>query len=247
LNISKSKLSLQKAKEQLDNFERSYASQLALVEIRKSQAEIDQKKIANDMTLLKIDAPQDGILIYGDNWQSNRKIQTGDSMFQGMEVVSLPDLTSMQVIGYVFDTEYSSLSPNMRCIIALDALPGFVAEGKIVSLTSLASRKGFASQKKVFQTVIQLDKIDPAIMKPGMTARIKVPLVLAKDAIAIPREYLGMDSQGHYFVLKGTESRKAGVQRVTLGAIGDRMVQVAAGVAIGDPLLSPQHSTEVSK
>ena len=102
LNVTKSKLSLQKAKEQLDNFEKSYASQMALVEISRSQAEIDLKKIESDMQLLKIDAPQDGILIYGDNWKSNRKIQPGDSLFQGMEVASLPDLSSMQVVGYVY-------------------------------------------------------------------------------------------------------------------------------------------------
>ena len=82
---------------------------MALVEINRSQAEINLKKIESDMQLLKIDAPQDGILIYGDNWTSNRKIQPGDSLFQGMEVASLPDLSSMQVIGNVYDTEYRSL------------------------------------------------------------------------------------------------------------------------------------------
>jgi HlyD family secretion protein len=247
LNITKSKLSLQKAKEQLGNFERSYASQMALVEFNKSNAEINLKKITGDMARLKIDAPQDGILIYGDNWQSNRKVQPGDGLFQGMEVASLPDLASMQVIGYVYDTEYSSLFPNMRCSITLDALPGFTTDGRITSLTSVASRKGFASQKKVFQAVIQLDKIDPAIMKPGMTARIKVPLILAKETPVIPREYLGVDSQGGYYVLKGTESKTASNQSVTLGAFGDRMVQIVSGISIGDHLLSPQPITEVSK
>jgi HlyD family secretion protein len=247
LNITKSKLSLDKAKEQLSNFETSYASQMALVEINKSQAEINLKKIVNDMALLKIDAPQDGILIYGDNWQSNRKIQPGDSLFHGMEVASLPDLTSLQVVGYVYDTEYSSLAPDMRCSLTLDALPGFKTEGRIVSLTSVASRKGFASQKKVFQATIQLDKIDSVIMKPGMTARVKVPLILAKDASLIPREYLGVDSQGRYYVLKGTEYKTASIQLVDLAAIGDRMVQAVSGISVGDPLLLPQNLTEVLK
>ena len=62
LNVTKSKLSLQKAKEQLDNFEKSYASQMALVEISRSQAEINLKKIESDMLLLKIDARWDSDL-----------------------------------------------------------------------------------------------------------------------------------------------------------------------------------------
>jgi|WetSurSiteA1Bulk_404760.scaffolds.fasta_scaffold08523_1 HlyD family secretion protein len=240
LNLEKSKLSFQKAKEQLDNFEKTYASQMSLVEINRSQAEINLKKIVSDMSLLKIDAPQDGILIYGDNWTSNRKIQPGDTMFHGMEVASLPDLSSLQVVGYVYDTEYGSLSTDMRCAISFDALPSFEIGGRIVSLTSVAGRKGFASQKKVFQAVVQPDKVDVQQLKPGMTARIRIPMVLAKEAQTIPREYFGYDPKGRSYVVKGTEPKTATQQFVELGAIGDRLVQVISGVSVGDPLLPVQ-------
>jgi HlyD family secretion protein len=248
LNVTKSKLSVQKAKEQLDNYEKSYASEMQLVEISRSQAEINLKKIESDMALLKIDAPQDGIFIYGDNWQSNRKIQPGDSIFPGMEVASLPDLSSMQVVGYVYDTEYSKLTPDMRCVVTLDSLPGFKVDGRIESMTSVASRKSFVTTKKVFQTVVQMDKVDAALMKPGMTARVRIPMVLAKDALVIPRDYMGIDSQGRHYVLKkGKEDKHAATQFITVGAIGDRLVQVVSGVSVGDPLIPMQQLAEVSK
>lgn len=248
LNVTKSKLSLEKAKESLDNFEKNYASQMALVEIRRSQAEIDLKKIESDMMLLKVDAPQDGILIYGDNWTSNRKIQPGDSLVQGMEVARLPDLESMQVIGYVYDTEYSSLRTDMRCTVGFDALPGYSVEGRIASLTSVASRQNFASTRKLFQATIKLDKVDIALMKPGMTARIKVPLVLARDAPVVPRAYLGTDTQGQYFVLKkASDSKKAVTQTVSIGAVGDSMIEALSGVTLGESLLPIQRLAEVTK
>jgi HlyD family secretion protein len=247
LNMTKSKLSVQKAKENLDNFEKSYASEMALKEITRSQAEISLKKIESDMQFLKIDAPQDGIVIYGDNWASNRKMQVGDSAVQGMEVASLPDLTSLQVIGNVYDTEYSLLQPEMRCTITLDALPGFKVGGRIIARTSVGSRKSFTSSKKVFQVTVQLDKVDPTILKPGMTARVIVPLVLAKDATAIPREYLGLDAQGQYFVIQGTETKSAQIRPITIGAIGNRFVEAVSGIAAGDPLLSLQRLAEVKK
>ena len=237
LNLEKSKLSLDKAKEQYDNFEQSFDSQLALVEINRSQAEINLKKIKSDMALLKIYAPQDGILIYGDNWASNRKIQVGDTVWGGMEVARLPDLSSIQVIGYVYDTEYGTIVPDTRCTVRFDALPDFQTGGRIISRTNVASRKGFATDQKVFQVTVKLDKIDPKIMKPGMTARIDIPIILARDALSVPREYLGTDSRGGYYVLAGLDPEKASEKPVTIGAVGDRLVEIVSGLSLGDSLL----------
>jgi HlyD family secretion protein len=237
LNLEKSKLSLDKAKEQYDNFLKSYDSEMKLVEITASQDEIDLKQILSDIKLLKIYAPQDGILIYGDNWASNRKIQEGDTLFHGMEVASLPDLSSMQVEGYVYDTEYGSITTDTHCTVRFDALPDFQTGGKIVSLTNVASRKGFATDQKVFHVIVKLDKVDTHIMKPGMTARIDIPVILAKDALSVPREYLGVDSKGEYYVLTGQNAKQSNQQPVVIGAVGDRMVQILSGLSAGTSLL----------
>jgi multidrug efflux pump subunit AcrA (membrane-fusion protein) len=247
LDVLKATLSLEKAREQLGNFEKSYDSQMALVQIQQSQAEISLKKIDSDMTMLKIYAPQDGIFIYGDNWQSNRKVQAGDNIFPGMEVASIPDLESMQVIGYVYDTEYGKIKQGMPCTVTLDALPGVEVGGRVVSLTSVAARRGFSSEKKLFQTVIRLDKVDSSVLKPGMTTRINVPLVLAKGVPAVPRAYVGADSQGKEYVIKGTSAKTADTQFVELGSIGDNLVEVKSGVSVGDKLLPIQRLAEVSK
>jgi hypothetical protein len=84
-------------------------------------------------------------------------------------------------------------------------------------------------------------------MKPGMTARIKVPIVLANDIPAIPREYLGLDSQKKYYVFKGTDPKTASIQFVKPGAIGDRMVGIASGLSSGDALLPLQRGAEVAR
>ena len=206
LDLEKARLALDKAKERLANHEDSIPAQLALVELEREQAEIDLKKIDADLALLEVDAPQDGIIIYGDNWANNRKVQVGDTLYQRMKVLTLPDLSSLQVIGYVYDTEVRFLSAGMTCEFSLDAVPGRVWRGKIASLTSVATRKGFASQHKVFRAVIEPEAVDLAVMKPGMTVRVELPLALASRAIAIPREFLGVDLRGEYYVKKGDQS-----------------------------------------
>jgi len=244
LDLERAQLSLQKAKEQLDNFQKSRPTQMALVEIDEAQAEIDLKKIDGDLGLLTIAAPQEGIVIYGDNWANNRKIQVGDNLFPGMPVVELPDLSSMQVVGFVYDTELSFFSKGMRCSFSLDAVPGSQYGGAIVSLTSVASRKGFASQHKVFRAVIQPDKVDTVLMKPGMTVRVAVGMKLASGTTTIPREFLGVDAQGRYYVLKKTEKTEPAKQTVEVGALGDSLVEVRAGVSSSDSLLPVQRVWE---
>jgi multidrug resistance efflux pump len=240
LDLDRAKLALQKTKEQLANFEASYPAQMALVEIERSQAEIDLKKIESDLAVLTIYAPQDGIVIYGDNWANNRKIQVGDSLFPGMPVVQLPDLNTMQVIGFVYDTELSFLAPGIACTFGLDGVPGTRFGGTIVSLTSVAGRKSFASQQKVFKAVIKPDSVDLTTMKPGMTTHVEVPIKLASRVLAVPREFLGLDSQGRYYVVKQKDSKTSVIARVEVGLFGDSLVEVLSGVSAGDSLLPVQ-------
>jgi multidrug efflux pump subunit AcrA (membrane-fusion protein) len=198
----------------------------------------------NDLVLLTVDAPQDGVVIFGDNWASNRKFAVGDIAFPGQVVITLPDLAHMQVSGYVYDTEVQYLTAGMPCDVSLDAVPGKSFRGKIASLTSVAGRKGFATTQKVFKAIILLDSVDLNYMKPGMTSRAEIVLSMAADVLAIPRVNLSMDKQGQYYVLKDMGPKTAPDRvLVKVGAFGDKMVQILSGVNVGDRLLPVQKTT----
>jgi len=107
-------------------------------------------------------------------------------------------------------------------------------------LTSVASRKGFSSQQKVFRALIQPDKVDPSAMKPGMTARISVGIKLASGVATVPREYVGVDSEGRYYILKKTDKPDTARQIVDVGVFGDSLVEIRSGVSSTDSLLPVQ-------
>jgi HlyD family secretion protein len=243
-DLEKAKLSLAKAKESLANFEANYDSTIALKELDKANQEIVLKRMQNDLGILSVDAPQDGVVIYGDNWASNRKYQMGDMAYPGMTILTLPDLSQMQVVGFVYDTELQYLSPGMSCEIHLDAVPGKSWGGKIKSLTSVAGRKGFATTQKVFKAVIPLDAVDLTVMKPGMSSRAEVTLSMAAGVPAIPRQYISLDGQGRYYVLKETGPKTPPTRElVKVGVFGDQMVQILSGVNPGDRLLPVQKAS----
>jgi RND family efflux transporter MFP subunit len=246
LELEKAQLALDKAKEQLANHDASRASQLSLAELTKAQEELDLKRIDTDIASMQIDAPQDGVIIYGDNWANNRKVQIGDNIFPGMPVITLPDLNTLQVVGYVYDTELRSLAAGMRCELHLDAVPGRSWRGTIQSLTSVATRKSFASTHKVFRAVIRPESLDTTVMKPGMTVRIEVPVSFASGAVAIPRDYLGLDVAGRYFVLKGADRKTATRQPVAVGTFSDRLVQITSGLQAGEKIFKVQGVAEVA-
>jgi multidrug resistance efflux pump len=241
----KAVLALTKAKQDLANFEASYDASMQLKEIAKSQAEIQLKRTQNDIDLLTVVAPQDGVVIYGNNWGQNRKYQVGDVVFgsgggMSQPIITLPDLSQMQVIGYIYDTELQFLSRGMHCMVHLDSIPGRTWSGKITSLTNVATQKGFYSspQQKVFRAVIPLDSADLTVMKPGMSSRVEVVLSMASSVVAVPRQLLGVDAQGRYYVLKETGPKAPPMsQIVQIGAFGDALVQVLSGVNVGERLL----------
>lgn len=247
-DYEKAQLSLSRAKEQLANFEASYDSNIKLQELNKANAEIVLKRMQNDLVLLAIDAPQDGVVIYGDNWQANRRYQVGDQAFPNQPVIILPDLSQMQVTGFVYDTELQYLAPGMGCDIHLDAVPGRAFHGKITTLTSVATRKGFATTAKVFKAVIILDKVDLEVMKPGMTARAEVNISMGSDVLAVPRTHLALDSRGRYYVLKDNGPKTpASRELVKVGVFGDSMVQIVSGINVGDRLLQIQAVAEAQQ
>ncbi len=237
LDKEKAILARDKAKEKLANLDATATAQISLVEIDKAQAEVDLKKIENDIAALQIDSPQDGIIIYGDNRANNRKFQVGDNAFQRQVVVTIPDLATMQVIGYVYDTELKFLSPGMVCNMSLDAIPGKTFRGRVLSLTSVAGRKSLISQQKVFKATIQPDKVEVDVWKPGMTVRVEVPLSLGSGVVGVPRAYIGLDRMGRYYVLKGTDPKTATMQLIKVESFGDGIVQISSGLKAGDKIL----------
>jgi HlyD family secretion protein len=137
------------------------------------------------------------------------------------------------------------LAPGLVCAIHLDAVPGREWQGKIESLTSVATRKGFATSQKVFKAVVKLDTVDLNVMKPGMTARAEATLSMASDVIAVPRPYVGIDTQSRYYILKETGPKTPpAVELVKIGVFGDSMVQILSGLNAGDRVLPVQTISE---
>ena len=270
LEAHKAKLSHQQAIEKL-------ASQKIVnaAEVRKRQLEIERKernltKARDELASTTIKAEKPGLVVYGKVWKGERaeKIRVGDEIWGGVNVISLPDLSHMQVKTYVNEVEVDKLDTGQVATIKLDALPKPTFHGKIKSIASLGREKEGEKNVKVFDVIIQVEEEDIRL-KPGMTATCQVVVetipprpIAAPDSVqseatgevttAVPMPlYIPLDAvfekDGRTLVyrLAGGQPKE---QEVTLGQKNEDFVIVEEGLAPGDriTLRDPLQATDAS-
>ena len=149
-------------------------------EVRKRQLEIERnerelEKARQELASTTIKAAKPGLVVYGKVWKGERpeKVRVGDEIWGGVNVISLPDLSRMQVKTYVNEVEVDKLDTGQVALIQLDALPGPTFHGRIKSIASLGREKEGEKNVKVFDVVLAIEEQD-ARLKPGMTATAEV-------------------------------------------------------------------------
>ena len=99
--------------------------------------------------------------------------RVGDEVWGGVNVISLPDLSHMQVKTYVNEVDVDKLDTGQVATIKLDALPEPNFTGRIKSIASLGREKEGEKNVKVFDVVLEIEEKDDRL-KPGMSATSKV-------------------------------------------------------------------------
>jgi RND family efflux transporter MFP subunit len=168
-----------------------------------------------------------------DRAGERRKIRTGDPVWGGTAVVTLPDLTRMTINGKVPEPEMHHLVPGQPVRVTLDAFPERNLTGVLRSIGSVgASEK---NESRSFPVTISLDQTD-ARFRPGMVARCSIRGTRISDALYIPVEAVHSDDNGS-FVRVTSPFGSTREKRITLGRSTAQFVEVRAGLREGERVL----------
>jgi len=175
IEARKANLSYQQAVEKLESQKIVNRAEVKKRDLNISRQERDLNQAKRQLESITIKAEKPGLVVYGKVWKGERpeKIRVGDEIWGGVNVISLPDLTSMQVKTYVNEVEVDKLKVGQRAAIKLDALPEPTFHGEITSIASLGREKEGEKNVKVFDVVVEIDEEDSRL-KPGMTATSQV-------------------------------------------------------------------------
>ena len=175
IQARKAKLSYQQAVEKLESQKIIDRADLKKRELNISRQERDLEKTKRDLESITIKAEKPGLVVYGKVWKGERpeKIRVGDEVWGGINVITLPDLSSMQVKTYVNEVDVDKLQVGQKTTIKLDALPEPTFHGEVTSIASLGREKEGEKNVKVFDITVKIDEEDERL-KPGMTATSEV-------------------------------------------------------------------------
>src|SRR6185295_3642879 len=174
-------LTLERTRAELAKAEEDLAAQrrgsVADVQIRKITLEKSRREIRNAeeaIEALTLRAPRDGIVLVGNHPWEGRKLRVGDTIWAGMTVATLPELSSMVVQASLSDVDDGRIAPGMEALCTLDAYPGVTYRGRVAEISPVARESRRNLMLRYFPVRIDLERSDPRRMRPGMSVRVEV-------------------------------------------------------------------------
>lgn len=199
LDLKRAETALAKAETDLEAHRRESAAELKLqrIELEKARREIRDAERA--IEVLSLRAPRDGVVLIPNHPWEGRKVEEGDSVWPGLTVASLPDLSSLIVEAELSDVDDGRIAPGMEASCTLDAWLSERFRCRVVEIAPVARERSFGSLRRFFPVRVTLDRLDPR-MRPGMSVRVEVLGPEARGLI-VPREALDLSGRSPQVLL----------------------------------------------
>ncbi len=197
-----------------------------------------EKKLETQIAACTLVAPINGLVVYAndprrDFGRAQPQIEEGATVRERQKLISIPDISKMQVNAKIHESKIAWVSPQMKVKVRVDAFADQVLDGTVVDVAPLPDpSNSFSSDIKVYTTHIRIDN-PVASLRPGMTAQVDIHVNQLDNVLTVPvRAVLLYDGQDHVAVKKpggGFEWRV-----VTLGISNDQQVEVKEGIRDGE-------------
>lgn len=185
--------------------------------------------------MMKLIAPVDGIVTYGDPdriW-GNPEVKVGMDGRRKQVIITIPDMSKMIVDVNLPEQYRSKVSVGDRVIITPESIQTIKKRGYIESIASLPIHTipWDKSTPKIYRTVVAFRKNNPLIVS-GMSVQVEVVSKILSNVISIPIEAV-FEENGNLLVYRKTFSGPEKVP-VKIGAASDSAVEIQEGLSDGD-------------
>ena len=146
--------------------------------VSRLQGEVDV--LMKEKEQLKVKAPISGVVLYRANWDGE-KPAVGESIQFGQPLMDLAVVEEMQVKIQITEPDSGKVKIGQSINIFLDSAKDTVFKGTLVSLGQVFRDRSHQDKTRVIDAIVELEKIDLEVMRPGMTARVEINQELNMD------------------------------------------------------------------
>jgi RND family efflux transporter MFP subunit len=208
-------------------------------------------KLKQEAESMTIKAPKPGIVHYGDPgrpWE-REQIKVGNRVYQGLTIITLPDLSEMEVFIQVHEADIDLVKVGQTVAITLDTYKGKVFGGKVSRVASVAMMDeywGGDSNNKKFRVEIAMDA-PGTDLRAGITAKAEVQVEELANVLYLPIHAVVVEGGERFcFLVEGKTFKK---HPIKIGKNNAHYVAVLEGLKEGDKVLlyDPREAGEVEK
>jgi RND family efflux transporter MFP subunit len=192
------------------------------------------KQLEGDIAECKMSAPRDGIVVFQTppQWRPSMPIlAAGEPVREGQKLMSLPDLSKMQLDTRVHESQIAFVRRDQEAAVRVDAFPDRPLAGKVVDIAQVGQVQG---DVKVYPVKVSLPD-NKLGLKPGMSAEVRIRVEPHRNVLRVPARapvYAGPSPD--CFVKVGEEVQE---RPVALGLGDNDFVEITNGLNEGDQVL----------
>ena len=159
------------------------------------RARRELKEAEDAIAALTLRAPRAGLVVIRESpfFGEARKLQVGDATFVGNAIALIPEPSSLRVEAALADVDDGRVRVGMPARIVLDGYPSTTYTGRVSAISAVAQESARMSMRRAFRVIVALDKIEPARMRPGLSARVMIRREERPNALLVSRA----DIAGH--------------------------------------------------
>lgn len=201
LNLDKADISLDRAKEQIENRRKIQIEEVKQKRLSIRQDEERLEEAHRTLDKLFVIAPAPGIAIISHNWSTNNKFQLGDQCWSSQQLIQLPDLSTLKAKVNINEVDISKITKGLKVQVRPDAFSDSTFTGYVATVANLAQNKDNRSSIKVFPVEIIINEYNKNLL-PGLTVSCRIIVDEVPDVKYIPLEALRVEGDKSYVFKK---------------------------------------------
>jgi HlyD family secretion protein len=191
-----------------------------------------ESKLERQIAACTLKAPVAGIVVY------HSQIEEGVTVRERQPILSIPDLSRMQVNSKIREAWVDKLVPGQKAKVRVDAFSDELLDGVVQDVAPRPDPSRFNNSGiKVYTSHLRIDNPISGL-RPGMTAEVEVLVTELDNVLSVPVESL-LVYDGKYYDIVAVKKPGGGFEwrDVILGTGNEKFVEIKEGIRSGEAVI----------